>query len=340
MTIETLTNIDDAPEFMRDLLANIRDATPDLIYAKDTQSRMVFANRAVLHALGKSWDEIRGKSDVEWHPNPIEAREFVAADARIMAEDRSETLEEVLTVGGVPQTYLSSKSPLRAEDGRVIGLFGISMNITARKNEERLRKLLMDELDHRVRNTLAVVQAMALQTLKHSGIEKTVWAAFEGRLQAMAQAHTLLTRDSWEGADIRQIVHEVLKVHGEDHIDRFDITGAEVWIDAQNALSLSMAIHELGTNALKYGALSTPEGRVAISWNADAAEAPRMFDFRWQEGGGPQVLAPSRRGFGSKLIEQAFGHSGGSVAEVDYDAAGVRFHARFPLQGKPPPHAS
>lgn len=334
MTIE-LTNPDDTPAFIRDLLANIRDATPDLIYAKDTHSRMVFANRAVLEALDKPWEEIRGKSDVEWHPDPIEAQKFVDADARIMAEGKSESLEEVLTVGGVPQTYLSTKSALRAEDGRVIGLFGISMNITVRKNEERLRKLLMDELDHRVRNTLSVVQAMALQTLKHAGIEKTIWAVFEGRLKAMAQAHTLLTRDSWEGADILQIVDEVLKVHGEDRIARFDITGSEVWIDAQNALALSMAIHELGTNALKYGALSTADGRVAIGWNVDVPVTPPVFDFRWQETGGPEVLAPSRRGFGTRLIEQAFRHEGSSVAKVDYDAAGVRFHARFPLQIKP-----
>lgn len=340
MIIEPLTKSDDAPAFMRELLANIRSSTPELIYAKDTQSRMIFANLAVLRAIGKSWEEVRGKSDVEWHSDLIEAQRFVAADALVMAADKSASMEEVMTVGGVPQTYLSSKCPLRAEDGRVIGLFGISMNITARKNDETLRKLLLDELDHRVRNTLAVVQAMARQTLKHSGIEKTVWAAFEGRLQAMAQAHTLLTRDSWEGADIRKIVHEVLKVHGEGHIDRFDIAGSEVWVDAQNALALSMAIHELGTNALKYGALSTPHGRVAISWYADVSEAPPIFDFRWQERDGPEVRAPSRRGFGSKLIEQAFKHDGSSIAEVVYDASGVRFHARFPLQIKPLAHAA
>lgn len=332
MIVEDFPTLTDGRAFVRDLLANIRESTPDLIYAKDRQSRMIFANRAVLASVGKTWDQIRGRSDVEWHDDPDEARDFIAADARIMAAGESERLEEVLTVDGVPQTFLSTKSPLRAEDGRVIGLFGISMNITARKTDERLRRLLVQELDHRVRNTLAVVQAMAQQTLKNAGIEKAVWAAFEGRLQAMAQAHTLLTRDSWEGADIRQIVTEVLKVHGDQHFERFDIAGTEVWIDAQNALALAMAIHELGTNALKYGALSNADGRVKIDWRIDLSDTPPMFDFHWDEVDGPRVEPPSRRGFGSKLIEQAFGHAGRDVAKVDYAPTGVGFHARFPLQ--------
>ncbi len=332
MSVQELVDANDAAAFVSDLLANIRDSTPDLIYAKDTQSRMIFANKATLKALGKTWDEIRGKSDLDWHLDKQEAAAFVEADARIMSADKSESLEETLTVDGIPQTFLSTKCPLRAADGRVIGLFGISMNITMRKNDERLRTLLMNELDHRVRNTLALVQAMARQTLKHAGIETSVWAAFEERLQAMAQAHRLLTRDSWEGADIRQIIAEVLKVHGTEHVSRFDIAGSEVWIDAQNALALAMAIHELGTNAIKYGALSNAAGRVSIEWKVDLSDMPPIFDFHWQETGGPEVQLPSRRGFGTMLIEQAFGRHGRDVARVDYVPCGVRFHARFPLQ--------
>lgn len=335
MSFSELLTAADANDFARDLLFNIGEATPDFIYAKDIHSRMMFANRAVLDTFGKTWAEVRGKTDVEWHSDPDEGRALVATDARIMAAGISETLEETVTSPKGMQTYLSTKSPLRAKDGRIIGLFGISMNITVRKNEERLRQLLVNELDHRVRNTLAIVQVMARQTLKKAGIEKTVWDAFEGRLQAMVQAHGVLTRESWHGADIRQIVAEVLGVHGDDHADRFDIEGAEVWIDAQNALALAMTLHELGTNALKYGALAVPTGRVTIGWHVDRSAVQPVFDLYWRETGGPRVQPPIRRGFGSKLIEEAFGSAGCDKVTIDYAPDGVAFHARLRLEPRP-----
>ncbi len=332
MSFSELLGAADANDFARALLFNIGEASPDFIYAKDIHSRMIFANRAVLDTFGKSWDEIRGKTDVEWHSDPDEGRTLVATDARIMAAGISETLEETVTSPMGVQTYLSTKSPLRAKDGRIIGLFGISMNITERKKQEALRQLLVNELDHRVRNTLTVVQVMARQTLKNAGIEKTVWDAFEGRLQAMVQAHGVLTRESWQGANIRQIVAEVLGVHGEEHVNRFVIDGAEVWIDAQNALALAMTLHELGTNAIKYGALSVPTGRVTIDWHLDRSNTHPVFDLRWQETGGPRVQPPTRRGFGSKLIEQAFGATGRDKVKIDYAPDGIAFNARLRLE--------
>jgi PAS domain S-box-containing protein len=331
MIVSELLNAADANDFTRDLLASIGESTPDFIFAKDINSRMVFANQAVLKTMGKSWEDIRGKSDDQWHDNLDEGRTIVAADARIMAQGTSESLEEVVTTADGPQTYLSTKWPLRAADGRVIGLFGISKNITARKAEEQLRQLLVDELDHRVRNTLALVQVIARQSLKPAAIDKAIWQAFEGRIQAMADAHTILTRESWEGGDVRRIVGQALAIHGKDHGRRFDISGDDVWIDAGNALALAMALHELCTNALKYGALSVPEGRVAIRWQIAVADGQTIFDFEWQESGGPAVVAPARRGFGSKLIETAFGPQGRDMVRVDYAPAGVIFHARLKL---------
>lgn len=337
MSILSLLGVDEGSAFLRDLLMKIGEATPDLIYAKDLNSRMLFANQAVLDVVGKSWDDIRGRSDVEWHHDPEEARRFVEADARIMASGVTERLEEVLTGLGPQQTYLSTKGPLRADDGRIIGMFGISMNITERKNAERLRQLLMDELDHRVKNTLTVVRVMARQTLKSAEIERKVWDAFEGRLQSMAQAHNVLTRESWEGANIRQVVSEALQSLGDHHAGHFDIAGPEVWTDAQNALSLAMALHELSTNAIKYGALSVPGGRVAITWTHDRTARPAVFDLRWTENGGPTVTPPEHQGFGSRLIAQAFGQQGNDIAKVDYAPTGVQFHVRFALRERVAP---
>ena len=292
---------------------------------------MIFANHAVLKILGKSWTEIRGKSDDEWHDDPQEGRRFVEADTRIMASGVTEKLEEVLTGVEGMQTYLSTKSPLFAEDGSVLGIFGISMNITDRKNAENLREIVLAELDHRIKNTLALVQAMARQTFKHAGIDKAIWLAFEKRLISMAKAHDLLTRQSWVGADIADIVAEGLMAHGGEHADCFVISGPPAWVDAQTALSLAMALHELGTNALKYGALSIPDGRVSITWRIEIDEELAILNLHWKESGGPQVAPPAHQGFGSRLIQQAFGHLGSDVARVDYVPTGVEFQARFNL---------
>lgn len=332
MTIPELLPDDSATAFTDDLLAKIGEATPDLIYAKDLKSRMIFANRAVLAVLGKTWEEIRGRSDDEWHDDPEEGHKFVEADARIMESGETHELEEILTGVNGTQIYLSAKSPLRASDGSVIGIFGISKNITERKNEERLRQILLNELDHRVKNTLGLVQAMARQTFKSSKIDKVIWEAFEGRLISMSKAHGLLTRQSWVGADIGDIVAEGLLAHGGQDPTRFKISGPSAWVDAQTALSLAMAFHELGTNAIKYGALSVPEGSVAISWKIQNNEydAP-MLDIYWQEEGGPIVVEPTQTGFGSKLITAAFAQSASHVAQVKYLPAGIEFHVRFAL---------
>ncbi len=328
MTIAELLPMEGASAFASDLLAKIGEATPDLIYAKDLQSRMIFANRAVLAVLGKNWEEIRGRSDDEWHDDPVEGRKFVEADARVMASGETEELEENLTGVSGPQTYLSSKSPLRAQDGTVIGIFGISKNITERKNEERLRQVLLNELDHRVKNTLGLVQAMARQTFKNAGIDKEIWAAFEDRLISMSKAHGLLIQQSWVGAEIADIVAEGLIAHGGQDRNAFIIFGPEAWVDARTALALAMALHELGTNATKYGALSVPNGRVTISWELDdSGEVPKL-QLYWRESGGPSVSAPARKGFGSRLIEQAFAQSTQCVAKVKYLPEGVEFSLR------------
>jgi len=332
MTIPELMRDDRAAAFTDDLLAKIGEATPDLIYAKDLKSRMIFANRAVLAVLGKTWEEIRGRSDDEWHDDPEEGRKFVEADASIMESGETQELEEILTGVNGTQIYLSAKSPLRSPDGSVIGIFGISKNITKRKNDERLRQILLNELDHRVNNTLALVQALARQTFRNSRIDKVIWEAFEGRLVSMSKAHRLLTRQSWVGADIAEIVAEGLLAHGGQDPKRFSISGPSAWVDAQTALSLAMAFHELGTNAIKYGALSVPEGCVTIFWEIDNTnDDTAMLDVHWREEGGPIVVEPAQKGFGSTLIQASFAQNATQFVQVKYPPAGIEFHVRFAL---------
>jgi len=331
MTIQQLLPSAEVDDFTRDLLTKIGETTPDLIYAKDLKSRMIFANRAVLRVIGKSWETIRGRADDEWHDDVEEGRRFVEADTRVMAEGATEVSEEILTGIDGTKTYLSTKSPLRNADGKVIGMIGISKDITQRKKEERLRNILLAELDHRVKNTLSIVQAMARQTFKLASIDKAIWSAFEGRLVSMAQAHGLLVRQSWVGADIAQIVEQGLAAHGGQHADCFVISGPAAWVDAQTALALAMALHELGTNAIKYGALSVPQGQVSITWHIEPEDNASVLALSWRERGGPPVKEPESRGFGSRLIAQAFGQAGTDSARIQYLHEGVEFHVRFAL---------
>lgn len=331
MSITDLIDGPDAAAFMRDLLVKISEATPELIYAKDTNSRMIFANRAVLETVGKTWDELRGKSDDEWHSDPEEGRRFVEADAKVMKGGKAESLEEILTGKDGPQVYLSTKCPLTDENGTVIGLFGISMNITERKNDEKVRQILVNELDHRLKNTLAVVQSMARHTFRYEAIDNAVWAKFEGRLGSMASAHGLLARQTWVGADIADVVSDGLMAHDRG---RFVTAGPPAWLDAQSALSLAMALHELGTNAVKYGSLSTAEGQVAVSWLVEQRGGADILALRWEETGGPVVVPPEKTGFGSRLISQTFGNAEETRARTKYHPEGLEFRVGIALSEK------
>ena len=318
-------------ELNRELLERIGEATPDLIYAKDLESRMIFANPAVLNAIGKSWDEARGRSDIEWHDRPEEARRFMEADARVAARGLTESFEETHTGPAGTQVFLSTKSPLRDRSGRVIGIFGISKNITERKKDEAQKRLMMEEMNHRVKNTLAIVQSMARRTLQDAVADKALWAAFEARLLAMSQAHSILARDSWVGADIGDIVADTLGSYGREVRERAAIEGAATRVDAQTALALAMVLHELGANALKYGALSTPEGRVSVKWTVESTATGQILDFSWSESGGPEVTPPQRRGFGSRLIETAFARDQANRAAIEYRREGVQWRLRVGL---------
>ncbi|TFU03073.1 PAS domain S-box protein [Polymorphobacter arshaanensis] len=300
----------DEAGFNRALLVRIGDATPDMIYAKDLGSRMMFANAAVLANIGRSWDEIRGRSDIEWHDDPVEAAKFVAADARIMATGIGESVEEVLTGPVGPRVFQSAKTPMRDAGGNVIGICGISRDITAEKAAEAQRQLLLAEMNHRVKNSLTAVMAIARQTLRNEASDATAWQGFEARIMAMARANDMLAGDHWAGADIASVVGEALGPHGPVNEGRIHIAGPDVDISAYAVVSLSLALHELATNATKYGALSLPQGRVDISWRlVDGAEAP-MLAVDWCETDGPLVQVPHHRGFGTRLIERAFGNNG------------------------------
>jgi CHASE1-domain containing sensor protein/two-component sensor histidine kinase len=196
--------------------------------------------------------------------------------------------------------------------------------ITARKRIEEHQKLLLDELNHRVKNTLATVQSIAAQTIRSSPDLRGFRQSFEARLIALSQAHNLLSLSNWRGVELSELVRRELIPHGVDDPNRIAISGERVMLPPAVAVAIGMALHELATNAARHGALSSTTGRVEISWIVSARSDASVLRMEWQEHGGPPVQQPKRRGFGSRMIEQGLKHDLRGEAKLYFESAGVR----------------
>jgi PAS domain S-box-containing protein len=211
-------------------------------------------------------------------------------------------------------------SPIKDAGGRIVGASKIARDISDKKRSEEARELLLHEIKHRVKNTLGTVQAIAAQTFREGPKEER--NAFTGRLRALSSAHDLLTQQHWDQVLVTGIVARALAPFQENRNERFRISGSEAILNANQALLLAMALHELATNAVKYGALSNAAGTVNLAWRLERrAEGPSLW-LEWRESGGPAVGAPARRGFGSTLIERALRQERGHSA-IEFRPEGV-----------------
>ena len=205
------------------------------------------------------------------------------------------------------------------EAGRNTRLFGTVEDVSERMAEQVRQSILNNEIHHRMKNTLAMVQALAQQTLRGVS-ERGAVATLEQRLFALGKAHDVLLRNDWEAASLRGIVAEAVGALGQEQ--RVTVTGDDLQVGPQAAISLSMLIHELGTNAMKYGALSVDDGRVAIAWHVtNPAGAAAELRLSWREEGGPAAHPPVAKGFGSRLINLGMVGTGG--ADVRYLDTGL-----------------
>ena len=200
------------------------------------------------------------------------------------------------------------------------------IDITERKLDEDRRMLLIHELNHRVKNTLAVVQSLASQGLRSNNDPAAFKEVFVRRLTALSHAHDLLTLSNWTGADFMDVVIKALS--GFAGVDRYKAVGPSVRLPPRAVAPLSMALHELATNASKYGSLSAEDGTVAVDWQFEPAS---ILKINWIERGGPPVATPRRRGFGSRLIEQGLRYELDGEIDLDFSPSGLRCRMVIPL---------
>ncbi|PTN54137.1 PAS domain S-box protein [Stenotrophomonas panacihumi] len=320
-----------APAAKLRLYEAILQATPDLTYVFDRQHRFIYANHALLSMWGMTWEQAANKTCLEIGYEPWHAAMHDEEIDRVIATRqpvRGEVPFPHVTEGVRIYDYIFS--PVFGPGGEVEAIAGSTRDITLRKQHEQHMQLLINELNHRVKNTLATVQSMALQTLRGSTGMADAQDKMESRLVALSDAHDILTRESWQGAELGDVARAAAAPHQGSEGERFDIHGPAFLLDPRRAVALSMALHELCTNAVKYGALSVPEGRVGIHW-AWSGEAPdEVLELTWREHGGPAVSEPTRRGFGSRLIERGLKYDLGGDSVLAFEPAGVTCRVSMP----------
>lgn len=317
-------------------------ATNDAIWDWNLRTDHIRWNEAVQTLFGYAADEV-GPSGAWWtsriHPDD---RERVKASIHAViggATDKWTEEYRFLRADGSHAAILDRGYVQRDEDGKAMRMIGAMLDITERKRAEEHQRLLTAELQHRVKNTLAMVQAIASQTLRGATDLDEAREAFAARLISLGRAHDILTQASWTAAPIADVVEGALSMHRQADASRIRVTGPNVLLGAKPALSLAMALHELATNAAKYGALSNEGGAVDLRWHVvHEGEQPR-FCLTWSEQGGPPILSqPTRRGFGSRLIERSFASEVGGEVRLTYAPTGLVCRLEAPLASMQEPH--
>ena len=311
-------------------LASIVEFSDDAIVSKDLNGFINSWNTGAQRLFGYTADEAIGKPIYMLIP-PERHDEEPGILERIRRGERIEHYETVRRRKDGSLVDISlTVSPLKNADGKIIGASKIARDISDRKRDEKRRKLLLNELNHRVKNTLASVQSIAAQTFRGEGGYRG--KEFEERLVALSRAHDILTRESWEGADLRELASEVIARLCIEHENRVVIHGPRLWLRPKVALSLSMAFHELCTNAVKHGALGHGQGRVDLGWSVCGPRGENWLRIRWEEMGGPAVETPSRRGFGTQLLERGVSHELRAQVQLQFLSRGVVCDIEAPLE--------
>jgi PAS domain S-box-containing protein len=314
------------------LLREILDAQSEMLCRFRRDGTILFVNRAYAEMIASTPGELTGRC--LW--------DFVSPEDRAHVETQIDTLSpenpfvrienRFETVSGPRWTMWRNSAVSFDENGQWVIAQSTGVDITTRKQLEEHRQLLIDELNHRVRNTLMVVQGLAHQTFRGSDIPQAPLLAFNARLHALAAAHTALSRSNWAGTEVGEVVAHGLAFCGDD-IRRVSRDGPAVALRPNAAVALVLVLHELATNAVKYGALSDDAGQVAIGWSVEQVpdEMP-VLHLHWIESDGPPVAPPTRHGFGSRLVTTSIERQMGGAIALDYAPGGLVCRMSFPLR--------
>jgi PAS domain S-box-containing protein len=303
------------------LLETIINLTPDLIFAKDLEGRAILRNRAAL--FGKEWDDVKGRREAEWHSQTEEALQVSENDRKVIESGRSMQFEEPFTTERGQRILLSTKSPLFDATGNIVGVIGVSTDITEREVRARHVEFIMRELSHRSKNLLAVVQSIARQSARQSSGFEEFEEKFVARLGALTTLHDLLVHNEWDSVTLRAMA----EAQTQSLSDRIEIDGPDISLRPACAQVLSMALHELCTNAIKHGALSSETGGIKLHWSLDGADTVHL---EWREFGGPPVEKPQRTGFGSTVLERSCLQIIGSTTSIDFQREGFLWRLSAP----------
>ncbi|NDK48885.1 PAS domain-containing sensor histidine kinase [Rhizobium laguerreae] len=317
-------------QHMRDLL----EALPAAVYTTDATGRITFYNKAAVEMSGRMpqpgdmWCVTWRLYNLDGSPLPHDQCPMAVA----LREDRpvrgAEAIAERPDGSRVP--FIPYPTPLHDADGNLVGAINMLVDISERKKAENEQKILIDELNHRVKNTLATVQSLAGQTARLADGLQDFGERFEARLLALSRAHDLLTRHHWKDAPLDLLTQEVMTPMASKAAGQIKINGPSVVLDPRTALSLTMTLNELATNAIKYGALSSEMGMLSVKWHLEGEGAKLVLD--WLEVGGPPVSAPTRRGIGSRLMERCIERDLAGEFDLAFEPAGVTCRIIVPVE--------
>jgi PAS domain S-box-containing protein len=300
--------------------------------AKEADSPIVFANDSFLALTGFSRAELLGQSFNSLLARGVDASAIAQVTAAF--KDSPDTDPEVHYRRKDGTEFWASVfiSPVRDKNGELIQHFVSFVDLTKHKRAQAHSDMLINELNHRVKNTLATVQSIVWQALRKSTDAKVMGESVQGRLSALSRSHDLLTRDHWASAGLRDIVIDALEPFGVSgaRAERLVISGDNIRLSPKATLALGIAFNELATNAMKYGAFSNEAGSIEITWAVVPSLDGDRLILNWKEKGGPPVSPPVRKGFGLQVIERGLAQELEGSARLDFQASGVIFRLDIP----------
>jgi PAS domain S-box-containing protein len=327
-----ITALKSTPQAREQVARELLDALPVALYVTDAEGRITYHNQAAADFWGRYPELDREKwcgSLRLFHPGGIPLPHEDSPMAISLKYGTALRGVEVVAErpDGTRVPFCALPTPLRDGEGRVTGAANVLIDISERKRSEERQRALMSVLNHRVKNTLATVQALASQTIRGRGIKRDVRAKFVERLFALSRAHDLLTREGWDSADLVSVIEEVLA----PYYGRIEMHGQTMRISPKATVALSMVLHELAANAKHHGALSVPNGRVTLAWTIEAGKRGATMTLNWRETCGPPVEEPERRGFGLRLVERSITQELSGKADIAFERGGVHCILSFPV---------